>query len=62
MCLLVLGPTLDDVRNHERGAGVVAGEPAAGQVVFDLQGKQVAAVEGEEKHTVRQTASQSTPG
>lgn len=27
--------------DHEGGAGVVADEKAAGQVVFDLQGKQV---------------------
>lgn len=34
-------PTLDDVGDHERGAGVVADEPTAGQVAFDLQSKQV---------------------
>lgn len=34
-------PTLDDVGDHERGAGVIADEPTAGQVAFDLQSKQV---------------------
>lgn len=34
-------PTLDDVGDHERGTGVVADEPTAGQVAFDLQSKQV---------------------
>lgn len=50
VCTLVQGLTLDDVRDHERGTGVVADETTAGQVVFDLQGKQVAAVAGEKKH------------
>lgn len=31
--------TLNDVGDHEGGAGVVADEMAASQVVFDLQGK-----------------------
>lgn len=53
--------TLNDVWDHERGTGVIADKATAGQVVFDLQGKQVATVEGAEKHTVRQSASQSTP-
>lgn len=34
-------PTLDDVGDHERSTGVVADEPTAGQVAFDLQSKQV---------------------
>lgn len=31
--------TLNDVGDHEGGAGVVADEMATSQVVFDLQGK-----------------------
>lgn len=31
--------TLNDVGDHEGGAGVVADETATSQVVFDLQGK-----------------------
>lgn len=37
LCVL----TLNDVRHHESGAGVVADEATAGQVVFYLQRKQI---------------------
>lgn len=33
--------TLNDVGDHEGGARVVAAETTAGQVAFDLQGKQI---------------------
>lgn len=33
--------TLNDVGDHEGGAGVVADEATAGQIAFNLQGKQI---------------------
>lgn len=42
-------PTLDDVGDHERGTGVVADEPTAGQVAFDLQSKQVPGEKGKQR-------------
>lgn len=38
MCVAL---TLNDVGDHEGGAGVVADEAAAGQITFNLQGKQI---------------------
>lgn len=35
--------TLNDVGDHECGAGVVTDETTAGQIVFNLQGKQIPA-------------------
>lgn len=35
--------TLNDVGDHERGAGVVTDETTAGQIAFNLQGKQIPA-------------------
>lgn len=41
--------TLNDVGHHEGGAGVVADETTAGQIAFNLQGKQIPGEETTER-------------
>lgn len=35
------GLTLDNVGDHQRGTAVVAGQTSTGQILFDLEGKQI---------------------